>query len=883
MQSNENSEENKLIKLQNNGLKFQYSKIPKKNENLRSNDKIVPLSSNLMKLAFLNPLQKVYIYSIEILPEIDKDNFTLQKKIYKLIEPQLLKFFAKIAFAGYNLFGSTNNPLNEIKIEETVENIEYKIFFKKVGELNVEEILDIEGINQKKKHFIEKLIKDILLSSKDTMRFGSDRMIIQMNKDNIIKGNDNSTIYKGFYTSAQITESGLYLMVLNMNKYISGKTMYEKIIQIRDENKRESEKEIREKIEEYIEEHKTVLTTYGSLRAYRIETIEFDKTPLNTNCNCKTIEGMKTISIYNYYRQQYRIDIKYKNQPLLIAERKINGKKLLPNNENDNPNNKVIYLVPELVLITGIENDRSSKSRRQDIITKTKTNPNQRMQEINKIHDLINNDNPKTYKKIGELKRNKSSKELAKDWGINLGDNLSLEGRILSQPKLIFNKHKEVNPRNGLFRTDVTYDGVTINQNEIMYIYSKNDRADLRTIINNLFSKADMKGIKINIHPKELYSYGINNTHNWEGIKNDLKNIHFNKELKIVIVFCDYNMQKFYTKLKEYLTNYVRVDSQFIDTKKLVNPKVAGSIMFNIVEQINIKLGGINFYIDFNSKLIDKNKIYLVIGLEAKKAGRDSIDYVLTYTYNSKLSRTHSVPRTCKDNREDKEKTLIDLLNEALRGLRETGKAPHPPNYIIIYRQGGNHIQNLKLCQEEVPLFVNYIKNKKEKSDKYKDTKLTYVCCNLKGDLKFFEENKNNNFNSKYDKYNNNYNKNENGNNNKNYQNPTSGLCVDAKVIQKDKYEFYIQPQFVNQGTATPCHYEVLYQDNDENNPDNNLSIETLQNLSFQLSFYYWAWSGAIRVPGVLKLSTTALDYYSRCLNHRLNLEGQKFKTPGFI
>ena len=108
-------------------------------------------------------------------------------------------------------------------------------------------------------------------------------------------------------------------------------------------------------------------------------------------------------------------------------------------------------------------------------------------------------------------------------------------------------------------------------------------------------------------------------------------------------------------------------------------------------------------------------------------------------------------------------------------------------------------------------------------------------------------------------------------------------MCVDSDVIQKDKYEFYIQPQFVNQGTATPCHFEILYQDYDKEKPENNFPIEKLQNLSFQLSFYYWTWSGAVRVPGVLRLSTTAIDYYSRCLNHTLNLDRQKFTTPGFI
>ena len=99
------------------------------------------------------------------------------------------------------------------------------------------------------------------------------------------------------------------------------------------------------------------------------------------------------------------------------------------------------------------------------------------------------------------------------------------------------------------------------------------------------------------------------------------------------------------------------------------------------------------------------------MGLESKKGGKDTIDYVLTYAYNSKLSWTRSIQRNCKDNNEEKEKTLYELMDEALRGLREIGR----PNFIFIYRQGGNHIQNLKLSQKEVPVFVNYINSKKEK------------------------------------------------------------------------------------------------------------------------------------------------------------------------
>ena len=859
--------EEKLIQPQSEVQNIPYPKAPPKNQSLRSNDKIVTLTSNLMRLTFSNPLQKVYIYSIDISPELAKDNYSLQRRIYKTIEAKLSEYFIKIMFAGLNLFGSTKDPQNEIIIKETVENNEYTVTFKKVGLLNFEEVFDNKGINQKKKNFMEKLIKDILLSAKNTIRFGSDRMVIQMSENNIIKGNDNSSIYKGFYTSAQITESGLYLMVLNMNKYISGKTMYEKLMQIRSENRGLHQSEVREKIEEYIEEHRTVLTSYGSMRAYRIDRIEFEKTPINTSCNIKTPEGVKTISLYNYYKNQYKIDIKDKDQPLLAAERKIKEKNLLTNGQDNNKNNvDIIYLVPELVFITGIENDKGSRGRRQDIILKTKTNPNQRIGEINKIHDLINYNIPKQYKRNGTVITNKSSKQLAQEWGINLGDNISLNGRILHQPTLVFDNKKTVIPRNGNFRTDVTYDGVTITRDNIMYIYNRRDRTDFRRLMGDLFTKANFKGIKIKVNTNELDSYGLDKTYNWDEIKRELDKINFAHK-KMVIVFIDNNLEKVYTRLKDYLTNVIKVNSQFIESKKLMDRKRAGSIMFNIVEQINIKMGGANFYINLiDDNIIDGRKVYLIIGLESKKVGKDSIDYVLTCAYNQKLNRTHTVPRNCKDNKEDKEKTLNELMDEALRGLRENGHAPHPPNYVIIYRQGGNHVQNLKLLEEEVPIFVNYIKTKKEQSQKFKesDTKLTYICCNLKGDLKFFEEN-------------------TNSSNIKGYQNPQSGLCVDEKVIQKDKYEFFIQPQFVNQGTATPCHYEILYQDYDEKNPDSNLSIEKIQNLSFQLSFYYWTWSGAVRVPGVLRLSTTALDYYSRCLNHRLNLEGGKFKTPGFI
>ncbi len=50
------------------------------------------------------------------------------------------------------------------------------------------------------------------------------------------------------------------------------------------------------------------------------------------------------------------------------------------------------------------------------------------------------------------------------------------------------------------------------------------------------------------------------------------------------------------------------------------------------------------------------------------------------------------------------------------------------------------------------------------------------------------------------------------------FSNPKSGLIIDENVIQKNKFEFYMQPQYVNQETSTFCHYQAMdmYQHSDD-------------------------------------------------------------------
>ena len=115
--------------------------------------------------------------------------------------------------------------------------------------------------------------------------------------------------------------------------------------------------------------------------------------------------------------------------------------------------------------------------------------------------------------------------------------------------------------------------------------------------------------------------------------------------------------------------------------------------MFNIVEQMNIKMGGTNFYIDFyGDNIIKPGKVYLILGLEIRQINGE-IHYFLTSTTNPNLNKMLTTFKKSKNTKEEKEKAIAELLKTALDGIKN---APHPPDYIILYRQGGNYIQNKK-------------------------------------------------------------------------------------------------------------------------------------------------------------------------------------------
>ena len=95
---------------------------------------------------------------------------------------------------------------------------------------------------------------------------------------------------------------------------------------------------------------------------------------------------------------------------------------------------------------------------------------------------------------------------------------------------------------------------------------------------------------------------------------------------------------------------------------------------------------------------------------------------------------------------------------------------------------------------------------------------------------------------------------------NGNTNNPKEGTVIDSQVTTPNMYEFYLQPQFVNSGTATPTHFHCIYD-------NTGIPLEILEKITYRMCYYYWNWSGAIREPAALKFAEVANKFSSTYLH----------------
>ena len=188
-------------------------------------------------------------------------------------------------------------------------------------------------------------------------------------------------------------------------------------------------------------------------------------------------------------------------------------------------------------------------------------------------------------------------------------------------------------------------------------------------------------------------------------------------------------------------------------------------------------------------------------------------------------------------NKEQLQFSISSFIKTAIASyLKKNGKIP---KNIIIYRQGVS-LQQKNFLKKEIKEIEQECTNN--------NILFYYILVNTKTTFKFFEKSGNN------------------------YNNPSSGLLVIDEVTNRNFFEFYIQPQEVTQGSATPSCFHVAY---------GNLDFpELIPKFTYDLCHLYSNWQGTVRIPNVIKaaekLSKMTAKYTYKELNNDLKF-GQAY------
>ena len=801
-------------------FEYKYPKKPKRDSGKDSSYKKTKVICNLKQITLGEQNKKVQQYAIHFDPPISEDNYPLKRKIIKSLRKDLQGKFEKYAQAGDTIFVFSKDPEEKVSLETKIDDTLYKIIFERTSnEINCRNINTRTYDNIKVKSFIENIIKNIFMANNHMVRF--DNRSFYDYKNAIEFGSSRTKIWSGYATAVTITENGLFLRVNDKNKLITGKTAYSKMLEIGKRFGNMRSEDSQREIMEYFK-GRTVIATYGNYRAYKIGEISFDKNVKNTDFEMEK-NGQKTrISIKNYYKQQYKIDIKDEDQPLLVEA--IPKRK---NNDNDNPQT-IRYLIPELVYLTGI--DELNERDRAEIIAKSKFQPNEKVKKIEKGFSYLNNEEKKKINKKDSSVELRSPNDIRMEWGINIVENfVEVEAHCLPIPKLEFGDKEEVPLiRNGRFRQQKDLKPIKFDKDNCMLITFKH----LKDLAQNDCNQMEQAGKNLGVSFSRPKLEQIYSTRKSEELLQELKKINYNDGKEIAIVVLDRDTKGLYPFIKDYLYTQGGITSQFMlhdENPKGGRKKQSMSYYSGVLNQMVVKAHGELFRIKFCEKLV--NMPSMIIGIDSSRT-KEGVKYVLSASFNKSFNKFYTDMKVEEKNNG----ALTELIKSALDYFKKVNKNCKPAS-IIIYRQGGNERQTEKLIKNELPKITELFNGGYEPGY---TPKTTIFSVNKKTDLKFFEHFKNG------------------------YKNIETGTVIDKYVISPEVFEFYLQCPEVDRGTGSPVHFLCIYNNNED------LTINDFEEITYKQSYYYWNWCGPIRIPAALKYAEVANSFSSKNLKREV-------------
>ena len=787
--------------------------------------------ANLFEIILTRPL-KIYQYPYSTSPPLEAGDIKIRQRLFRTCRNSLRETYGECFISGDSLYG-IKKVENGLSIPYAQGNTEYILNIQKFAKEVVINQKDIH-VDPLGKQCIEMLVRDILHAN-PKLEFYRDIFVLtdKENKKSIETNNVSVTFYPGFTTSFMETDGGNYLNVTLKNKIIQNETVLD-YLNNWDYNDKNEQKAIKDELI-----GRSFKVSYMK-RNHRIDDILFDKNPKNQTFN---YDG-KTVNLIDYYKEHHKKEIKDKNQPLILVRKK-------------GPQDQVInlYFVPELCSLSGLE-DKDVKDGyfMKELAKSTKLDPNDRVININRFLNLFKDPERKKIKKDKKGKKddkdkkddkgkknNKgkadkkdkkddddeyeelpSSKEKSDLYGIEIKPlNKLFTAYYMKESKLIAGNNKKITPKDKVFpvldKKDMT---------SWICFYEKYNYKNADTLYKTLISASIGYGFKIE-EPEWIEMPNKSKDKDWLDTIEDY--LGKGKKDYSFAVFLIGDNDNLYYKLKTHSLCTNGYISQVVKDKSFKKKGIM-SICSKILLQINAKLGGTSYKVDFNKEINDRDLMIIGVDSSHVKGKGTGVAMVATInkTFTDFFNKEEIIP---EKNKSQLQYSISTFIKQAIVAYNKRNKKN--PKNIIIYRQGVSYHQ-----KEFLKVEISEI----EQECKNNNISFYYILVNTKTTFKFFEKAGNN------------------------YINPDSGLLVIDEITNKNFFEFYIQPQQVTEGSATPSCFHVAY---------GNLDFpEIIPKFTFDLCHIYSNWQGTVRIPNVIKaaekLSKMTAKYTHKELNDDL-------------
>jgi aubergine-like protein len=340
--------------------------------------------------------------------------------------------------------------------------------------------------------------------------------------------------------------------------------------------------------------------------------------------------------------------------------------------------------------------------------------------------------------------------------------------------------------------------------------YEKKNYDDADNLFNTMSKASTAYGLKVS-EPKWIEMPNNSKAKDWIDTAEEYFPFDEESDYDFVVFLLGRNDDNLYAKLKKHSICKNGYVSQVVKTRS-IRKKGALSVCSKILLQINAKLGGISYKINLTKEVKDRK--LMVLGVDSSHIKGKRTGVAMVASINDSFSDFYNKEEIINEENKAQLKFCVSaFIEEAIEEFKKVKvNKGEKPKGIIIYRQGVSFHQKQYLKDEIAQI---------NECCKTKGILFYYILVNTKTTFKFFE-------------------KTNNG-----YINPQSGLLIIDGITNKNYFEFYIQPQQVTEGSATPTCFHVAY---------GNLDFpEMIPKFTFDLCHIYSNWQGTVRIPNVIK------------------------------